>query len=109
MHFTTLTLLLWCALSIEEKIKPTRPAVAPEPGIDVYVGGVPASMSSYTSLYGCIRGLKIGKKVFQLQKAARNNDGKSMDSVGIIVQYMMFNISEKKFSQLCCKMIGRNS
>lgn len=67
--------LLW-HFSLDELVKPLRPETAPEPGIDVYVGGVPSSMSSFTTLYGCLRGLKIGKTVFKLQKTAQHNDCK---------------------------------
>ncbi|WAR24366.1 CTP5A-like protein [Mya arenaria] len=58
----------------EELVKPVRGSTVGEPGIHLYVGGVPLNMSTYTSMYGCIRGLKIGDTVFQLQKEAEKSD-----------------------------------
>ncbi|KAL4235944.1 hypothetical protein ACF0H5_004332 [Mactra antiquata] len=54
----------------EELVIPDRPSIQPEPGVHVYVGGVPGNMSTYPTLHGCIRGLKIGGKVFKLQETA---------------------------------------
>ncbi|XP_053393740.1 axotactin-like isoform X2 [Mercenaria mercenaria] len=54
----------------DEMVKPERPRKQPVEGIHVYVGGVPGHMSRYPTINGCIRGLKIGNIIFELQKAA---------------------------------------
>ncbi|XP_060552945.1 axotactin-like isoform X2 [Ruditapes philippinarum] len=59
--------------SEEEMVKPDRPAEQPPEGIHVYVGGVPGDMSTYPTINGCIRGLKIGETMFELQEAALKN------------------------------------
>lgn len=56
--------------SQEELVKPLRPLEQPDPAVHVYVGGVPVNMSIYPTIEGCIRGLKIGDTVFNLQEAA---------------------------------------
>ncbi|KAH3733319.1 hypothetical protein DPMN_039745, partial [Dreissena polymorpha] len=59
----------------EERVSPVRGPIAGPAGIHVYVGGVPFNMSSYQTLYGCIRGLKIGDTVFHLQEEAQKTNG----------------------------------
>ena len=54
---------------------PKRPRKQKDRSVHVYVGGVPANMSSFPSLHGCIRGLKIGEKIFKLQEAAISSHG----------------------------------
>ena len=56
-------------------MKPYRPEKQTDNRIHVYVGGVSANMSTFPSLHGCIRGLKIGDKVMELQKAALFAEG----------------------------------
>ena len=58
-----------------ETVKPPRPAQPPDPGLHIYLGGVPADMSSLPSLNGCMRGLKMGETIFGLQKAAKITPG----------------------------------
>ncbi|XP_035668146.1 neurexin-1b-like isoform X3 [Branchiostoma floridae] len=60
-----------------ESIKPERPVAPPPQRTRVYVGGVPASMStSRPGLLGCIRGLKIGENdVKSLASVAEKTDG----------------------------------
>jgi len=60
---------------LAEAVKPVRGPAAGIPGYHVYVGGVPANMSSTTTLFGCIRGLKIGDTIFQLQALAEKSNG----------------------------------
>jgi hypothetical protein len=57
-------------------VKPDRPVEQPPEGIHVYVGGVPGDMSTYPTINGCIRGLKIGETIFELQEAALKNISK---------------------------------
>ena len=59
----------------EENVIPKRPRKQKDRNVHVYVGGVPANMSSFPSLHGCTRGLKIGEKIFKLQEAAISSHG----------------------------------
>ncbi|KAK3599841.1 hypothetical protein CHS0354_022411 [Potamilus streckersoni] len=54
----------------DENVIPKRPANQPEDLIHIYVGGVGPNMTNLPPLYGCIRGLKIGDTLFEMQKAA---------------------------------------
>lgn len=64
-------------LDEEEMVIPHRPSQEPEPIVHVYVGGVPRNMSQYPTINGCIRGLKIGEKVFELHNSAKETTSKN--------------------------------
>lgn len=66
-----------CLYHLDEIVKPERPKEQPDSGVQVYVGGVPGDMSTYPTLNGCIRGLKIGDTVFDLQEAAAKTTSNS--------------------------------
>jgi Laminin G domain len=57
-------------ISSREKIVPARPGYAIMPFKNMYVGGVatPQIRSTIPGFYGCLRGLKIGSKLYQLMR-----------------------------------------
>ena len=74
MH--SLNLFIEFLLLEKERVKPERPAEEPLEGIHVYVGGVPGDMSKHPTISGCIRGLKIGDTIFELQEEALKDTSK---------------------------------
>ena len=50
----------------------------------VFVGGTPVNRSVVEQLSGCVRGLKIGNKVYSLQQEALHNPGQLYHRINVL-------------------------
>lgn len=64
----------------------------------IFVGGVPVNTSVIDNLSGCVRGLKIGNKVFSLQQEAHLRPG--IFNISCFTESLMLCVKSEKNSTL---------
>ena len=73
---------------IIENVKPPRSEGTSNTYLNEYyrlfVGGIPVNRSVVEQLSGCVRGLKIGNKVYSLQQEAHHNPGQLYHKINVL-------------------------
>lgn len=67
-------------LSIIETVIPPRKATpSPTEFLKLYIGGINPNFTTIPNFDGCMRGLKIGTRVFELRKTATRTNCKTIE------------------------------